>query len=129
MKLILSKVLLFCYLISISGWSVVVHYCGGSFHSIYFGPEKTLLCTCGAKPMKPSCCKNHSIQFKIKDLHAASGSAHFQKVQVLSLPTIVSLRFISSYTIPLKKKPLARAPDPPPMNVGSIYLRDGVLLI
>lgn len=74
------------YLISVIGVALSLHFCGGSLSSVHF--TQTAKCKgCVAAEKKAesdSCCKNTSVDAKIKDSHE-SGSA-------LSLPKNFSIQ-------------------------------------
>jgi hypothetical protein len=71
MKRIVTIVLLICYMIPGLGLSVSAHYCGGKLKSMNLSLSGTNKC-CGAKKMKPGCCKDKVCKFKTGDSRKAS---------------------------------------------------------
>jgi hypothetical protein len=63
-----------CYLIPSFGLSVTSHYCGGKLKSVSLSFSKSHNC-CGAKKMKPGCCKDKVCTFKISDTRQSASSS------------------------------------------------------
>jgi hypothetical protein len=128
-KKILTIILLFIYLVCVSGARINVHYCGGKIKDISFFQMNEKEGCCGNKMKSKNCCKDKFAVLKVKDIHK---SAHGLKVQdVISqmknfIVPVLLLNFCANNT---SSDVFVDCPDPPDLNVPDIYLNNRVLLI
>lgn len=67
MKKIVIFIYLLLYLVTVTGFSYTVHYCGGEVSSVLFHTPTSDKCICGSNKMKKNCCKDKTVSIKIED--------------------------------------------------------------
>lgn len=88
MKRFVASLLMLLYVVSVSGATFNVHFCGSKLQALSFAGFKHKGCCCGkAKPMKAGCCKDKTINIK-------AGNDHKQ-VESISTPLSISKSFIA----------------------------------
>lgn len=103
MKRSLIIVFLCTYLLSVSGFGMNMHFCGGELDSVsLFWGENTgkAKCGCGSKEMK-DCCKDKQMVLKVKDSHKGS-AFHINFSQLFAahiVPAIPSFELQSYITV------------------------------
>ncbi len=127
MKKFKAILLLFLFVITNSGMAISIHWCGGKLSSVDFFSCSKNKCACGKKAMKPGCCKDKKVQFKVKDDLVKSNTVVF-KVS----PPMLAIS-AQQFTIVPKVCFQYSAIDfyhPPPFKPKApIYLLDRVFLI
>lgn len=128
MRRLIVILLSFFYVISVSGVTLVRHYCGGKLASTslsFFDSEHA--CACGSKKMKKNCCKNQSVQLKVKCEHKTVGKLAVSKDDFKIIPFYTtqfsfSLRSATKYIY---------FPDylPPPKPNNSLLVLNSVFRI
>ncbi len=90
---------LFLYLVSTTGLSFGVHFCGGSVSSVFLGKESAASCnTCGMKKSDNGCCKDEQVIVKQADEHKTSVQAFvFNLIPVKILFTAIFSEIYSSF--------------------------------
>jgi hypothetical protein len=115
------------YLVSTSGMSLNVHYCGGKIKhvSLYSSSEKGC---CGKKKMSKKCCKDKVAYFKIKDNHKVNQLAKVvtpsSKLITAVLSLVINYSYVSSFYITIQNYHA-----PPVLYDNPLYLKHQVLLI
>lgn len=129
MRTVTAIFLLLLFLISNSGVTVNLHWCGGKLASIDLFPDGEPRCTCGDGAMKPNCCKDITIQLKANDELVTTTQFTFQ----ISLPKIDFIPIKRTIEVLPPAQHLYVAADfyhpPPPQSKTPIYLLDRVFLI
>lgn len=74
MRKFVCVILIFVYPLLTSGVVLQLHYCGGKLSSASLALSDTHSCSCGSKSMKKGCCKNESLQVKVKGDHKTSNT-------------------------------------------------------
>ena len=72
MKRSLIIIFLVTYILSVSGMTMNMHYCGGELSSVnlgWFTSGQDVKCGCGKKEMSSNCCKDKKLSLKLKDAH------------------------------------------------------------
>lgn len=88
MKRFIASLLMLLYVVSVSGATFNVHFCGTKLQALSFAGFKHKGCCCGkAKPMKSGCCKD-------KIIHIKAGNDHKQ-VENISIPLSISINAIA----------------------------------
>lgn len=90
MKRFAASLLMLLYVVSVSGATFNVHFCGTKLQALSFAGFKHEGCCCGkakAKPMKAGCCKDEIISIKAANDH--------NQVECISAPLSISKSFIA----------------------------------
>lgn len=74
MRKLVCIILTFVYPLLTSGLVLQLHYCGGKLSSLSLALSDTHSCSCGSKSMKKGCCKNKSLQVKVKGDHRTTNN-------------------------------------------------------
>lgn len=69
------------YLLSVIGVALSLHFCGGELSSVHYLTKAVTCKGCKAveKPIESKCCKNTSIDAKIKDSHQSGVKTNLPK--------------------------------------------------
>jgi hypothetical protein len=120
-KRALILVFLGCYIVSIVGLSINLHYCGTKLAQVQFRSQEIRAC-CSEKVEKTAhCCKNQAVTYKVKDQHLGNSSIHVPSlITALSTNREASIGYtnvtnVDKYAFTLQK--------PPPNNIskGVLY--------
>lgn len=74
MKKAAAILLLALFLITNSGMSVTMHWCGGRLADVSLFSTEKHNCPCGKKKMKPGCCKDRAVTLKANNELAKTNS-------------------------------------------------------
>ena len=115
------------YLISSSGISLNVHYCGGKIKhvSIINANEKDC---CGKKKMSKKCCKDKVAYFKIKDNHKSNQFAKVVTPSVKLINAVLPTTSVDFYVNSVHSS-IQNDHAPPVIYDNPLYLKHRVLLI
>ena len=87
------------YVLSVIGIALSMHFCGGKLADVAFYTNKTSCKFCKTEPVDKKddgCCKNTTVEVKVKDSHHAEAS--------VKLPKVFSLdSYLPSYIITFLK--------------------------
>lgn len=127
MKKTFAIFFVFLYLVSVSGISLNLHYCGGKIKSISLTHTDESGC-CPGKMKNTGCCKDKNAHAKVEDSQASSSHLQLPAGQCLQL--LATLPATGIYC----EKALtsifyARVVDPPDEASEPRYLRNCILLI
>ena len=116
------------YLVSTSGMSLNVHYCGGKIKHVSFITTNNEKGCCGKKKMSKKCCKDKVAYFKIKDNHKSNQVAKIanpsSKLISAVLPSVINCTYVSSFYTTVQNYHA-----PPVIYDNPLYLKHRVLLI
>ena len=115
------------YLISSSGISLNVHYCGGKMKHVSFITTNEKGC-CGKKKMSKKCCKDKVAYFKIKDNHKSNLVAKVVPPPVKLINTVLPSVHVDCYTSTVIVT-VENNHSPPVIYDNPLYLKHRVLLI
>lgn len=97
MKKVISLFLLSIFLISNSGATISLHWCGKSLSDIHVNSLTAGECKCGKTAMKNDCCKNKTVH--LKSANTLFKTNQFQlPVQNAKCIATVTVCFISQFT-------------------------------
>lgn len=74
MRKFVCIILVFVYPLLTSGMVLQLHYCGGKLSSVSLALSDIHTCSCGSKSMKKGCCKDKSLQVKVKGDHKTANN-------------------------------------------------------
>jgi len=82
-----ALILCFLYVFSVVGLAISLHFCGETLSSVSLAQSaKCAMCTSGKKVSTTDhCCKNTSLEVKVKDSHQAVGKVSLPKNYSISL--------------------------------------------
>ena len=105
MKRFIACLLMLLYVVSVSGATFNVHFCGSKLQALSFaGFDHKGCCFGKAKPKKAGCCKDRMVSIKAgndhKQIENISAPSSISKIFIAEVPTYLDL-FISNPTITL----------------------------
>jgi hypothetical protein len=130
MKRVAAAFFLFCILISHSGMTISVHWCGNSLTHVSFYSIDSYLCSCKQmeRLMKPDCCKDGTGIFQSKDDLTNDGHVNFTVPDIGHLFAFVEsfdqdVLFVSDYILVRYYYPPKFKPKVP------LYMQSGTFII
>jgi len=126
MKKAVILIFAFFYLMMSSGFAINLHYCGGKLKNISLIDNNDKGC-CGSKKKSRSCCKNHSLVYKVKTNNTPSSIITPSPIINTLLQGILPHLF--NFSIANEPVLTSYYFEPPVLYEAPIYLRNRVLLI
>ena len=117
MKRFIATLLMLLYVVSVSGATFNVHFCGNKFQALSFAGFEHKGCCCGkAKPMKTGCCTDKMISI-------ITGNDHKQ-VEISTTPLSLSKNCLAEIPFRLDRF-ISNPPIAPISNFHCPPIRDG----
>lgn len=91
------------YLVSVIGVALSLHFCGGKLAGVSATHAKAICKYCKSEPAKQkdnNCCKNTTVDFKVKDNHQAESAIKMPKLFSVDVFLHPNIKEIISYCLP-----------------------------
>jgi hypothetical protein len=116
------------YTITVAGFALNLHYCGNEVAALKINAPAD---SC-AKPMaksKMKCCKDSTLEVKVKDDHEAQQTSFLARIFAFELPKLPFEDFFLSAQHALLERLFDRAPPDSPKEGVSVFLKNCIFRI
>ena len=115
------------YSVTVMGFALNVHYCGGYLASVKINTPIKSCAMLSAGKMK--CCTNKHIEVKVKDVHQGKPAANLSTINPYGLPMLFLVELSASAKQGFSAAILYRGPPNVFVNNRPIFLRNAVFRI